>query len=324
MGQDRFETLRAILYEPPSEQGWQRLSRLFEGWPEDQDAALGVAYAQEVIGDWPARLRTAPLGLGFELVLYQRGDDGHQWRFGAVRRPPHPAWALVRVLDLRPLVGGLTSDDAAALGAWPWLASIHTLEAGRALAGAWGVNSDRSAEALVSSPHLDHLEILRLPHNRLGPRAAEAVARRNRFVRLRRLDLSHNPLGDLGTTYLSLTRTLGYLQALGLTAVGMRAPGARALSRAHGLRAVQTLSLSKNPIGDDGLSWLLGSPLFENLQRLDLRQTGLTQAGALMLADDARLSSLLQLDLSTAGLTRAARLAVDESPHIGDAIRWHP
>lgn len=320
MSQDRFETLREVLHEAPSEAAWSRLAVLFAGWPERDDAELGVSYAARALSRWPDALCVAPLASCFELVCVARDSEGARWRFEGLKERPHPAWALSRVLDLRSLVGGLSSAEVAALARWPYLASIRTLHAARALCGGWEPDSDAAMSALVSSPHLDHLTTLDVSFNQLTAKAAEAVARRNAFVRLRALRLSHNALGDMGATWLSMATGLGHLEVLDLSHCGIRSPGARALSRASGLDKVQTLSLRGNKIGDEGVEALLGSALWRGVTHLDLRSVGLSAVGAAVLAHAEDLGALEVLRVSPQEIGEDGVSVLEASPGVCAAL----
>ena len=314
--QDRLERLRGILYEPPDEAGWRRLSGLFEAWPADDPSLLvGVDYAGERLATWPDALRIAPLSLGFDLVLYKRNASASSWvtwRFAGLKDPPHEAWCLGRVLDLTPLVGGMNAAELHDLAGWPHLARITIIRAPRVFGGGLGVDGDACAVALARSSWMLGLTHLELAHNGIGPRGASFLVGAERPA-LTHLDLDHNPLSNMGATFLGASPHLGGLVELGLSDNGIGDPGARALARSPALLGVRSLRFDTNMLTDEGLKALVGSPLFRGLASLDLSRNRLTATGAQRLASHPEAASLRTLDLSDNGLGPEGAIALSES-----------
>ena len=320
--QDRLERLRGILYEPPSQEGWRALVGLFEAWPADEASLLvGVDYAQERLELWPQELRAAGLGLGFELVAYERSASGRpRWRFAGLRDVPHPAWSLGRKLDLSGLVGGLRPAEAKALSQWPHMAELSWLRAAQVFVGGLGESADTSVVHLAGAPWFSELSRVELPQNGIGPRGASFLVGSAR-PHLRWLDLDQNAVENMGATFIGASPHLRGLERLQLEGNGIGDPGLRALARSEHLAAVSHFGFGGNLAGDRGFEALLSSPLMRGLETLEFSRNRLSAAGVMGLAQSPGASSLFALDLSDNAVGPQGASALAQSPSLAGLRR---
>jgi uncharacterized protein (TIGR02996 family) len=183
---------------------------------------------------------------------------------------------------------------------------------------------NQGLEALMGSPNLRNLTVLKLASNSLGPAGVRAISQSSYIRNLRDLRLHRNELYDDGLTYLAASPAMTQLRQLDLNRTHTGDTGARALAitqhliqlrlldlshnnftdqgmtvlaRSNVLANLQVLFLHGNKIGDFGASALAASPQFARLERLFLRQTQLGDDGALELCRSPYLHGLRELYL---------------------------
>jgi Ran GTPase-activating protein (RanGAP) involved in mRNA processing and transport len=129
--------------------------------------------------------------------------------------------------------------------------------------------------ALLASPHLTGLRLLRLSFNdRLGDEGAELVANCPNLAGLRSLKMSFCAVGDSGAKALAASPYL------------------------IELRVLKLWSDRDNPISDEGARAIAQSPNFRRLVALRLRDNAIGDAGAIALAESPHLTDLMHLYIS--------------------------
>lgn len=204
----RMSQLRGILYQPPTDEGWQALCRLLYAWPLDADLDLAVEYTDSLLAHWPDDHRRVlgswwraiheeryarlwPLVRCLELWYMNLGDRG------AIELAQCPQVAHLTHLSL-PL-NAITDRGALALAESPYLSGLTHLDL--------AVNeiSDEGFEALITSENLSGLTHLNLQKNRVGDFGAVVAAQSPELGRFQKLHMAGNPFADLGAGALAST-----------------------------------------------------------------------------------------------------------------------
>ncbi len=316
--QERLGALRDALYGERTEGAWARVCALFDEWPEDDDLALGLDYADRLLVGWPDDLRRAP-----EL-----------WKKPLLTGRPNPRFSIVRRLDLN--YHFLGAAGAAALARMAWMAQLSALSLRTAYLG------DEGVEALTATSCLRGLRALDLSHNEIGDRGAGSIAACAHLEGLERLTLDANPLRGPGVltlvgsshlrglrhldlsntsgrelaTALAASTQLASLETLRLTDNAIGADGAHILALAACMKTLTALHLSRNRIGDEGVMALTSAPQPTRLTHLDLSHNEIGDAGAQALARSPQLPLLTHLDLTQNRLSPRGIQAIANSPFL--------
>jgi Ran GTPase-activating protein (RanGAP) involved in mRNA processing and transport len=305
--QDRLETLRGVLHDPPSAQGWLRICDLFASWPERDGLRVGLDYAVGLLDGWPDALRLAPRGWCRRLLAAQ--DLPPTWRLARAvsltsreltdhelaALASHGAMSSISVLRL-----SLKPKDArpfAALARSPHLALLKHLELRRC-----ALDED---DLRALAPLLPRLEVLALDDNRLGLEGVTAILAALSPERLRRLSLRGCHFNIFGLERI-LERPWARLEHLDVSDNRLGSPGVERVAAWPGLSGLAELDLSGCSVGSQGLRALCGSPYAQNLRALRFASNRVGRGGTRALVRGAHLQGLETLDLSHNLITQEA------------------
>ena len=160
--------------------------------------------------------------------------------------------------------------DVARVLAWPWLATVRSLEF-RSMKG-----------ALVP----------------LGREGLATLASTRKLRGLTSLGFTGQVLGDEGAAQLAASDAFPSLTGFSLTSDALTSTGVEALTKARWFAGLSRLSLSDNELGPDGAE-LLAHVRFKRLTRLSLSSNRIGNDGAIMLARSPHLASLESLWLAS-------------------------
>jgi hypothetical protein len=347
-----LEGLRALLHEPPSAQGWERLRALIEAAPAGEARALALSYAADHLRRWPDHLRAAaleedlapwldparapwaPLARSLRLSLIT-WDEPAMARFVAA-----PATAALRQLALHH-----NTLDEGALGrlcAAPWRAGLRAFQwynappaqvaaflralppdaalralviAGTALTHT-APDARRALMEALRRPALRHLSLQRLE---LEAADFQALAAAPRAPALEHLDLSGNRLDRAAIAPLLALAGPG-LRGLLLGHNRLLHEGALALAAAPALMGLNVLDISYNGIArEESAAALARAPWWGGLRGLNLKGNRLELGAQRVLARRAP-ARLSWLDLSHAELVEEGLEALGGRPL--SSLRW--
>jgi uncharacterized protein (TIGR02996 family) len=199
---------------------------------------------------------------------------------------PHPR--AVRVLDLND-GNRIGNQGLEALMASPHLRNLTVLKVARNSLGSAGVR------AIAHSSYVRNLLDLRLHRNDLFDDGLRYLAESPAMRQLRRLDLDRTRTGDTGVIALARSKHLTRLQVLYLNNNLITDESIKVLAKTKVLAELQVLYLGGNAIDDHGVKVMADSGQFANLERLDLRQIHLTDMGAMVLYGSQHLGQLREL-----------------------------
>ena len=137
---EHFATLRTLLVENPSKEGFLQIIELFEKWDEEEtqhhesSKEMAIAYAQEHLSSWPDTHREATLKQCWPNFPYSQ---------------PSAPFELVHALNLS--FNQIGVEGVKALANAPHLANLQTLELEGNRFG------DEGKSAIANSPHLNKL-----------------------------------------------------------------------------------------------------------------------------------------------------------------------
>jgi hypothetical protein len=211
---DRFDTLRALLQQTPSEQVWDALCEELALWDHEALEKVALPYAREHLERWPEEVEmwadAGPLvtvrraaGLG---ELEQLAQSGQQVRWLELR--------LGRVGE-RSVRGIVTSLQALRLHGL----SLEVEEVG-----------DGSGVAPLEQLDAPRLRVLMIEAPGLGNAAAQNIADNPRLSGLARLSITSSGLTSAGAKALAGAAHLSGLTALDLSNNKLGAAGLRALA----------------------------------------------------------------------------------------------
>lgn len=152
-------------------------------------------------------------------------------------------------------------------------------------------------KALMSSPHLSHIDSLSIGRIPFGDAGAHLLANTPSLASLSHLDLFGIGLGDEGVVSLARSPYLS-LERLSLHSNKVGPRGVRALAHTPVTRALRELNLGRNTIGDEGLAAITQSTYASNLNRLYLMHASIGVSGARALAQAIRFNQLRDLDMA--------------------------
>lgn len=353
-----LETLRELVYRPPSPETWRSITELFDAWREADGLQAGLDYAREHLdGRWPMELRRSPLPWVEILLGGKKGLSRRKWDQG---QRAHPGLQLCTHLDLRGL--GVTRKKL--LKSWqtpPFLGQVQKLTAHKIepdalalLLDQWSTHpflhldlsqsrleglSNRSQGWALVGRHADKLRSLCLRRTFAGRHAVAPLLRDpERWASMEHLDLGYSSLQDQG--WASLARVeMPALRSLDLerTWGGAYTEGLR-----WRLPRLQRLTLSLNEkLSADSLATLEALPSLEHLalEGCALDREALATLGALPLPALTRLDlgyhrwgpealdALLQMPLLgqlTDLRLRGCRLSDADSPRLVALLQASP
>jgi hypothetical protein len=201
-------------------------------------------------GGWE-RLVNSPVVEGLDWLLLGQGGP---WQRGAAAGPVGPRGGVVLAAAERLVRLGQLWIDGSRLGA-----------AGLA--------------AIVSSPHLGSLRILRINHDALDAGAGEALTAA-RLPALERLELADSGLPDGAIAALAGSELVHRVRVLDLRCNPLTAAAASEIVEAGPFHQMECLCLIGCKIGDEGVRTLARSDAFPVLKSLGLLHCGLTDSGA--------------------------------------------
>ncbi len=152
-------------------------------------------------------------------------------------------------------------------------------------------------EALMASPHLGSLSVLKLGRNALGSAAVRAIGHAGYVRNLRILRLERNDLFDDGLTYIADSPALTKLQQLDLSRTRTGDAAVKKLAGSKHIHQLRWLDLSHNLITDDGLTALANSPVVTEVRDLFLHGNGITDRGVTALSESPHFGRLERLYL---------------------------
>lgn len=174
---------------------------------------------------------------------------------------------------------------------------------------------NQGTEALMRSPHLAELRVLKLGRNSLGSAGARAVADSGHVRWLRVLKMERNDMYDEGTIFLAASRGLAHLHSLDLDRTRVGDEGVSALARSKHLGNLRTLYLSYNLVTDRGLAALARSETVTGLQDLFLQGNSITDEGVAQLAASPAFARLERVFLRQNKIGDDGAMALARSPH---------
>lgn len=322
-----LESLRALLAEPPSHEGWQALVDLLDPWPDAEELALGIAYAEEHLdAAWPDALRQVPQRWLEVLMGGKKELSGRQWARG---ERAHPGLRLCRSLCFgsegatgRKLkdfakagaLGGLrrlsaqamTPDAPEVLARVPGFTGYRSVDLSESHLGDQGV--ERTAALLRGVEALALRQVFRTDEGPLGAGLAAALA--SAAPSVVSLCLSDNLLTGAALEGL-LAQPFPKLEVLELESCGLTAEAAASLKRLEA-PALRALRLGMNPLGWEVVQ-ALGASLGAAVVSLDL-QGALPSGGASEALRGWPTAQLRALDLSYSPMDAATLTALAALP----------
>src|SRR5262245_50285811 len=176
--------------------------------------------------------------------------------------------------------------------------------------------ANQGVEALMRSPQLANLTVLKLGRNSLGSAGVRAIAESPYVRALERLDLQRNDLYD-GVRYLAASPSLAGLERLDLDRTRTSDDGVLALAKSKHLTRLTWLHLGGNNIADRVIVALADSGVIGHLRDLFLPYNGLDNRAATALAGSPRLAQLLGLYLRHNNIGDDGATAIARSPYLG-------
>lgn len=297
----RFGELRSLLHETPTPAAWDSLCALLDPWPLHELTQQALPYAIDHLKGWPDALRICP----------------PQWVASLRDQRPHPALAIIRVLDdprcFNATLAGLAQhplpitslrvrgqvdlQGARELAAWPSLSQLTSLD----VASCRITNDGAAALAPRLGPALRHLNLSRCA---FGADAFRHVIQSPGAVNLETLRLDGNHAADDGTLQLVELPCLTSLRTLG---IGGTQPY-------HSATPLDPLGISPAT-----LAALTQRGVFDHIERLYLSATPITSAHAAALAQLGTAQRLRMLDLVGCQLTAEGLRALLDGP-LGDQL----
>ncbi len=315
----RLERLRELLYGDKTYKAWMSLCALLDEWPEDDDLAVALEYADELMESWPDEVRQVP----------------DIWKRALLAGSPNPRFRLIRALELNYEV--LEARVVSQLRWVPWLDNLRILSLRRSFM------EDRELGALLELPQLTGLRWLDVSNNRISDRGLGHLAEASSMRELEGLVLSGNPIEgaglpalvssghlarlkhlDLNDTWagrmipmaLLAASNLSHLEVLNVAGNHLGPDGLQVLAQLPALGHLRRMEASHNRVGDEGMSALAMTPLETALRHLDLSHNDIGDPGALALANSPHFASLTQLNLRGNRLSDVGIEALASSPHL--------
>ncbi len=251
--------MRALVYQPPSVEGWKQLCTLL-GRMEPAEHALAVDYLRDHTRDWPSSL---------EIYEWCALEDAElrvahsEQRASLLRGQVVPGGSLLRVLRYT----GMGLGDAL-------------------------------AEPLLRATGLEALRLLDVSDNGLSSAFFGALGGSRAFPALTHLNVSFNQEEANAAAQVALGGGLETLRYLTLRSTWLETLGCVLLARAKHWEALRWLDLRGNGLGDQGLAALATAPWIEHLTYLNLSDTQLQDHGVPSFLRDTRCDALEHLDLS--------------------------
>lgn len=200
--------------------------------------------------------------------------------------------------------------------------------------------SEAQTMSLLASDRLEHIQLLIMDSNRIGPQGAEALGRSSSLRALTSLRLGFNGIGDQGWASLVKAPFLATLQHLSLEDNNLTGDSVKLLVKQPWVDRLVSLDLRRNKLGAEAMTMLASASLFELkrlnmdrnhlaymsrlhtfegfecLERLDMTSANLTDKGLESLAQCQWLSTVEVLDISgNSKITRKGLGALVDSPY---------
>jgi uncharacterized protein (TIGR02996 family) len=171
-------------------------------------------------------------------------------------------------------------------------------------------------EALMDSPHLRDLAVLKLARNSFGSAGVRAIAQSSHVRKLRELRIERNELYDDGLFHLASSPAMAKLVRLDLSRTLTGDDAVVALSRSKYLTHLEWLDLSYNSLSDRGIVALAESNALKELRDFFLQGNSITDLGVAALVDTPSIARLERLFLRQNRIRDKGASALVRSPYL--------